>query len=339
MGDIITVCVLARIQVIAPVYNEGESLRDFHAAVRAATRGLPSARVSILLVNDGSTDNTLEVLRDIAQRDPDFQYISLSRNCGHQTAVTCGIDHADGDAVVLMDADLQDDPEAIPALVGAWRAGRDVVVVERGQRGESFLFRLGQAAFYRLYQACSGFDALNFGTFCLLSRRALRAVRRYRERERYLPGLVRLVGYSFTTIVWDRLPRASGESKVGWRGLFRLALNALLSFSLAPIRTFSCLGLVLAALSVAATLAIVGLKISDWVGGTGRAIPGWASVMCVVLFIGGMQLLCTAILGEYVGRIHSEVVGRPMYHVDGASSRSDAVAHVDPTEPPPTVPG
>ncbi len=309
------------IEIVTPVFNEGAGIREFYHAVKDAVRHDLSVRITFLAVNDGSSDDTLEHLQALASENDDFDYISLSRNYGHQAAVTCALDHADGDAVVLLDSDLQDDPLAIPAMINKWRQGNEVVVAERGQRGEGLLFRVCQKLFYRLYHQASGNADVNYGTYCLMNRKALKALRRYRERERYVPGLVALAGFRTGKVAVDRLARRHGSSKVGFRGLVRLALNAIFSFSTLPIRLFLWLGLVVITMSFLTGTVIVAIRVLDSIRGTHVAISGWASILAGVFFLGGIQLVGLRILGEYVGRIYSESKNRPIYNIDWDCSK------------------
>jgi len=301
------------VEVVLPVHNELGNIPELLARFDALKARLPAGvKLRFLFVDDRSTDGSTELLITLASQRDDVRSIRLSGNFGHQAALTCGIDHARGDAVVLMDADLQDDPDAVPLLIQGWLSGSKVVLVQRGQRREGLLFRVLQAVFYRMYRAVSE-TALtaNVGTFCLLDHAALTELRAYHERARYLPGLVARLGFSRTLITVDRKERHSGETRVGLLGQIRLGLNGIFAFSSAPLELVFWLGLAL--VSVLTTGALIIASIRVW---TELAIPGWASTLAAILFLGGVQLFCTGLLGAYVARIYVEAKGRPIYHVE-----------------------
>lgn len=262
--------------------------------------------LSYLFINDGSTDTTAALLEEW-EILPHVRVIHLLHNFGHSAAIACGIEHCEADAVILMDADLQDDPQAIPQMIQKWQDGSKSVVAERTSRAEShrFLFR----AFYLLLHKISpSFPQFPFGTFCLLDRSTLEQVRLYRERTRYFPGIVALASPRLDSIPVARQRRAHGGSRVGMWGLIHLALTAFLSFSTAPVRFVSFVGLLCSGGALAGALTIVAVKLF-----TTLAIPGWASMMTAISFFSGIQLLCLGILGEYVARIYDEVKQRPLY--------------------------
>jgi len=287
--------------VVLPVYNEEALLPELHRRLVAALRtlGLP---YDVLYVDDGSADRSLEVLTALAREDPRIGVLALSRNFGHQMALTAGLDHARGDAVVLMDSDLQDPPELIPELVARWRDGLDVVYAQRRARpGESAFKRATAYVFYRFMRTLASVDIpADTGDFRLLSRPAADALRSLRERQRFLRGLVAWLGFRQGRVLYDRPPRASGESKYSIRQMARLALFGLFSFSNLPI-------------------AIVGLAGAVVCGGALLALAAGASAgHAGLFFLGGVQLLAVWVLGQYVSTMSDEARRRPLYLVRGA---------------------
>jgi glycosyltransferase involved in cell wall biosynthesis len=267
----------------------------------------------VVYVNDGSTDGTLAVIEGLLRTDDRVAVLSLSRNFGKETAITAGLDHAVGDAVVVIDADLQDPPELIPALVSCWRSGFDMVYAKRRSRaGESWLKRGTASGFYRLMQ-CMGDLKLpeDTGDFRLMSRRVVDAVRQLREQHRFMKGLFAWVGYPTTYVLYDRAPRCSGKSKWSYWKLWNLAIEGITSFTVMPLKLATYAGLVVALLSgVYAAQVIVKTLI------IGNPVAGYPSLMTVVLFLGGVQLVCLGVIGEYLGRVFNETKQRPLYLVE-----------------------
>lgn len=299
------------LSVVIPVYNERDALPVLEPRLRAVLDGLPLAW-EVLFVDDGSTDGTPAWLLALHQRDPRFGALLLSRNFGHQVALTAGLAHARGRAAVSLDADLQDPPELIPALVARWQEGADVVLATRTARdGEGWFKRATAAAFYRLVNALAPIDLpLDTGDFRLLSRAALDALNALPERNRYVRGLVAWIGLPTVSIPYDRAPRAAGHTKYPLRRMFQLAGDAIVSFSTVPLRLATLLGFVLSvACFVYAAWAAYGTLIHA------HPVPGWASMIVAVLLIGGVQLVCLGIIGEYIGRIYDETKQRPQYVV------------------------
>jgi dolichol-phosphate mannosyltransferase len=298
------------ISIIIPVFNEEANISPLCERLRKVVEAMGRS-CEVLFVNDGSTDRTGEELRRLRHQWPALRGIELSRRFGQPAAIAAGLDAASGRAVVLMDGDLQDPPEAIPALVERWHAGAEVVYAVRATRGEAAPFRLLARCFYRLMSALAGLPIpRDAGTFSLMDRRAVEALRRMPEQHRYFPGLRAFAGFRAVGVPVDRAARARGRSRVGGRGWTRLALDGLFAFSHAPLRLVSWLGF-LAALLALAVLASVLYK--KWV--TGEAITGWASTMTAILFMGAVQLITLGIVGEYVGRIYDEAKRRPLYIV------------------------
>jgi dolichol-phosphate mannosyltransferase len=296
--------------VVVPLYNEEENLAALHARLSASIAPL-RVTYEILLVDDGSRDTTPEVVARLRGDDPRVGSLHLSRNFGHQAAVSAGLDHARGRAVVVMDGDLQDPPEVIPALVARWREGFDVVYAVRASRREGPFKRLGYFAFYRLFRAVSEIDVpLDSGDFCLMDRRVVDALRALPERMRFVRGLRTFVGFRQAGLPYDRDARAAGRPKYTLGALVRLAVDGLISFSGRPLRLVSYIGGL--TIAVATGLAVWVLCDAFW----NRTAPrGWASLIVVVLFMGSVQLICLGIIGEYIRLIFLESKGRPSYVV------------------------
>jgi dolichol-phosphate mannosyltransferase len=306
---------LPLLSLVCPVYNEESSLAEFYGRARAALESIsPAVAYEFVFVDDGSADGSRRILRDLSRRDPGVRVIELSRNFGHQVAITAGIDSADGDAVVVIDSDLQDPPEVVPLMVEEWRQGHRVVFgVRRVREGESRFKRWTAKAFYRLLNRLSDTDLpLDSGDFRLLDRKVVLELRKLRERNRYVRGLVAWVGFQQSCVEYDRAARHAGESKYTLEKMARLAIDAVTSFSAKPLRIAWQLGAL-------ATTAAIGLAAWFLLGkllAPDRSVPGFASLMVVVLLFGGLQLLCVGLIGEYVARTYVEVKERPLYIVE-----------------------
>jgi len=300
------------ISVVLPVFNEARVLPTLYTRLSDVLKAL-NEPYEILFVDDGSRDESLSCLKSLRAADATIKIISLSRNFGHQTAITCGLDHASGDAVILMDADLQDPPEVIPRLIEKWRGGHDVVYAVREKRRGEGLFKRGTAAlFYRLLRRLTQVDIpLDAGDFRLLSRRAVNAVRSSRERNRFVRGLVSWVGYRQTGITFTREERSVGETKYPFRKMLKFALDGITAFSFVPLQVATYLGLGISFFSFLYIAYAIYLKLF-----TDRTVPGWTSLMVAVLFLGGVQLIALGTIGEYIGRVYEEVKQRPLYLVD-----------------------
>jgi dolichol-phosphate mannosyltransferase len=308
------------LSVVAPLYNEEGNVAELVRRLRAAADGANVDGYELVFVDDGSKDRTLELLRAHAAVDPRIVVVQLSRNFGHQLAATAGLDLARGDAVVLIDADLQDPPELIPAMIDRWREGYDVVyAVRRSRAGESAFKRFTARLFYRITNRLTKVSIpVDTGDFRLMSRRVVDALKSIRERHRFIRGLVSWVGFRQTAIEYDRDARFSGSSKYPISKMLRFAIDGITSFSDIPLRFASYLGFIVSA--VAFVVAVVEILIRIF---TGYNLPGYTSLIFAILFLGGVQLIGIGILGEYIGRIHDEIKGRPLY----------VVAAVDRSEP------
>lgn len=299
------------LSIICPVYNEEESLAGFFARLLPVLIATGET-FEIVCVNDGSRDATLERLLAYRQHEPHIRVLNLSRNFGKEAALTCGIDHAVGDAVIPIDVDLQDPPELIGEMLQLWRQGFDVVLAQRTDRSaDHFLKRKTAEWFYRLHNAIAD-SAIppNVGDFRLMDRKVVEALRALPERRRFMKGLFAWVGFRQAVIPYSREARKVGTSKFsGWR-LWNFALEGITSFSTAPLQIWTYLGVLIALLSFAYGTFIVGRVLF-----LGRDMPGYASLITVVLFLGGVQLIGLGVLGEYLGRMYIETKGRPVYIV------------------------
>jgi glycosyltransferase involved in cell wall biosynthesis len=298
--------------VIAPAYNEAKSLPAFYDRVSAVMRRLGESW-ELVLVNDGSHDATLQVMEQLKAADPRVAIVNLSRNFGKEIATTAGLDHARGSAVILIDADLQDPPEVIPALVAEWRRGYDMVYARRRQRqGETWLKRATAAAFYRVLQrATSVAIPADTGDFRLMSRRVVTALLELREHHRFMKGLYAWVGFPSCAVLYDRQPRHAGSSAWNYWKLWNFALEGITSFTTAPLRVATYLGL---AVGIGAAIFLAQLLVRTLL--FGNPVPGYPSLMAVVLFLGSAQLITLGSIGEYLGRVFNEVKHRPLYFVE-----------------------
>jgi glycosyltransferase involved in cell wall biosynthesis len=304
------------ISVVAPVYNEDATIDEFYARVCGALENLP---FELVLVDDGSTDGTPMKLEALAANDPRVRIVFLSRNFGHQTALTAGLDHAAGDAVVMLDADLQDPPELISTMLDHWRAGCDVVYAVRERRAGESRFKLSTARwFYRLFDKLAQVDLQhNSGDFRLLDRRPLDALLSMRERNRFLRGMTVWVGYTQAAVPYHRDSRYAGETKYTLPKMLRFSLDAISSFSHRPLQLATLLGFLISTLAFIAIPVVVILRI------LGSYLPGFSALTIVVLLLGGIELIAIGIIGEYVGRIYDEVKGRPLYLVRARRNMAD----------------
>jgi dolichol-phosphate mannosyltransferase len=322
---------LKLLSVVAPVYNEVATIEQFYARVCAALEGV---QFEIVLVDDGSTDGSDAELRKLASNDPRVRVVQLSRNFGHQTALTAGLDHARGDAVVMLDADLQDPPELIPRMLDHWRAGCDVIYAVREQRDGESRFKLTTARwFYSLFDRLAQVELQhNSGDFRMLDRRALDALLSMRERNRFLRGMTVWVGYRQAAVPYTRDRRYAGETKYTLPKMLRFSLDAISSFSHRPLQLATLLGFMISTLSFIAIPVVIVLRL------LGSYLPGFSALTIAVLLLGGIQLIAIGIIGEYVGRIYDEVKGRPLYLVRSRVNIPDDEAPAAETPPAPTEP-
>lgn len=301
------------LSLIIPCFNESGNIKRVHAELTAVLKEVPACEYEMIFVDDGSSDNTLSELRALATHDTSHvKVIELSRNFGKEAALTAGIDHASGDAVIPFDADLQDPPEIIPDMISTWRQGYDVVLAKRANRdSDSFLKRKTAELFYSIHNSISDLKIpSNVGDFRLMSRVVINTIRQLPERQRFMKGLFAWAGFKTATIDYVRAPRTDGSTKFsGWR-LWNLAIEGITSFSTAPLRIWTYLG----SLGALATL-LYGLFIIARTLLHGTDVPGYASLLVAILFYGSLQLIGIGILGEYIGRIYMEAKQRPTYIV------------------------
>jgi dolichol-phosphate mannosyltransferase len=300
------------LSVVIPCYNEEEVIGETMKRLKAFCSELADLDVELIFVDDGSSDRTRELLKSFAAEDSRIRLIGFARNFGHQIAVTAGIDAACGDAVVLIDADLQDPPEVVHEMIAKWREGYDVVYGTRIERSGEPAFKLAAAlGFYRLLNCLSDVPVpLDTGDFRLMSRHVVDTLRAMPERDRFLRGMVSWVGFKQTGLPYKRAARFAGKSKYSLRKMLRFATDGILSFSTKPLQMSVDLGMFCTSLALAGVLYALGLRLF-----TNIWVEGWTALMIAVLFIGGVQLICVGILGEYIGRIYNEVKNRPLYIV------------------------
>ncbi len=297
--------------LVVPAYNE-ESVIDALAARLRELLDALDGDAEAILVDDGSTDRTYALMRDLAATDPRFKLVRLSRNFGHQIALTAGVDVSSGDAVIIMDADLQDPPEVVLELAAKWREGWDVVYAIRDMReGETWFKRATAAWFYRAFNRISEVKVpLDVGDFRLVDRRVLDVFDRMRESNRFVRGMFSWVGLRQTGVLYKREERFAGETKYPLRKMLRFATTGLISFSPAPLRFALRIGFFVSFVAFALAVWSLVVKLTGL-----YEVPGWTSIVLVVTILGGMQLIMLGIIGEYVGDIHAEVKGRPLYVV------------------------
>jgi len=310
-----------KISVLIPAYNEQEVLRHLYERLYKLAGETPNYAFEFLFVNDGSRDKTLEIIKAYAAKDPRVAYINLSRNFGKEIAMIAGLDKVSGDATVIIDADLQDPPELIPKMIALWEQGYDDVFARRRSRtGESWLKKTTSSLFYKTLQKSTHIPIQqDTGDFRLLDKRCVEALVQFRESQRYTKGLFSWIGYEKKEIEYDRDPRMAGETKWNYLKLINLAIDGITSFTTAPLRISSVLGMLV---SLCAFIYIVYLVVRTALFGTDLA--GYPSMMAVILFLGGVQLLSLGVIGEYVGRIFNESKNRPLYFIEEYHQGRDA---------------
>ncbi|HLJ67608.1 MAG TPA: glycosyltransferase family 2 protein [Chloroflexota bacterium] len=294
--------------IVAPVYDEEETISHFYERVVAVMDGAGES-FEIILVNDGSHDRSLSIMRALHERDPRVRVVDFSRNFGHQIAISAGLDHARGRCVIIIDSDLQDPPEVIPELIDRWRSGAEVVYAQRAHRRGETRFKLVTASlFYRLIGRITAVDIpRNTGDFRLLDRRVVDALVAMREHHRFMRGLSAWVGFRQEAVLYERQERFAGRTKYPFLRMLRFSVDAITSFSHVPLQLATTFGFLLAGISLVGILLAVLLRLFS------HAIIGQASTLILVLFMGGVQLIFLGILGEYLGRIYDEVRARPLY--------------------------
>ncbi|MBI5453471.1 MAG: glycosyltransferase family 2 protein [Deltaproteobacteria bacterium] len=300
------------ISIVIPTFNEEESVDELYSRLAAVTAGLKDYLFEFIFVDDGSADGTVRKVKSINQRDGRVKLLSFSRNFGHQSALIAGLDHASGDAVIVMDADLQHPPELIPELIREWRAGYEVVNTIRRETVDAGWFKKASSAFfYMLINKLSQVKILpNSADFRLMDMKAVRSLCSIREQSRFIRGLVVWIGYRQTAVPYVAVQRFAGKSKYSLRKMVAFAFDGISSFSAFPLRVATYFGLLVSFLSFVYAIFAVYVKLF-----TDKAIAGWTSVLVVSLFLGGVQLLTIGCMGEYINRIYTEVKRRPLYIV------------------------
>ncbi len=297
--------------IVAPIYNEIENLPELYRRVREVMAS-SSETWELVLVDDGSTDGSTDKIRELADSDKRVRPVIFARNFGHQIAVTAGLDYARGDAIVIIDADLQDPPEVILELAAKWREGYEVVYAVRAEReGESWLKKFTAALFYRIiFRITDVKIPLDTGDFRLLDRKVVNVMGKMRERHRFLRGMAAWVGFKQIGVTYKRAARHAGETKYPFKKMLRLALNAVTSFSYFPLQVATYIGFVAAGIAILAIPVVIYMRMTG-----SQAFFGQATTLISVLFLGGVQLISLGILGEYIGRLYDEAKGRPLYIV------------------------
>lgn len=304
---------MKKITILIPCYNEEQSLPLLYPELVKLMEENKAYEWELLFVNDGSLDGTLELLHQLRQQDERVNIVSLSRNFGKEVAMLAGFDYAKGDCLVIVDADLQDPPELIPEMIKWWEQGYEDVYARRKSRGkESWLRKRLSMTFYRMLQQSSRFDVLqNVGDFRLLDRRCINALRKMRESERYTKGMYSWIGFKKKEIEFDRGDRHAGKSSWNYNQLFSLAIDGITSFSSLPLRISTIAGFIVSMMAFIYMMVVLVKKLI-W----GNPVQGYPSLLVIILFLGGIQLLSLGIIGEYIGRIYSESKNRPDYFVD-----------------------
>jgi glycosyltransferase involved in cell wall biosynthesis len=307
---------MKKISILIPAYNEEDVLEHLYQRLGKLANDNKEYDFEFMFADDGSTDKTLEIIKDYSETDDRIGYVSLSRNFGKEIGMIAGLDAVTGDATVIIDADLQDPPELIPKMIKYWEQGYDDVYAKRNSReGETWFKLLTAKGYYWLMNSFTKSQLItipqNTGDFRLLDKRCVEALKQLRESERYTKGMYSWIGYKKKEITYDRDPRAAGEIKQNYRKLFNLAFDGITSFSTTPLRISTALG-VLVSLAAFIYLMVVIFKAALF----GDTVAGYPSLMAVMLFLGGVQLLSIGVIGEYIGRIFKEVKGRPLYFVE-----------------------
>jgi polyisoprenyl-phosphate glycosyltransferase len=307
------------VSLVVPVFNESQVISTFYDRSTKALSQLGDFEYEILFIDDGSSDDSYDQLVGFASQNPRVRVIKFSRNFGHQIAITAGIDHSRGDCVVVIDADLQDPPEVIPAMIERWREGFDVVYGVRGVRdGESRMKLLTASMFYKLLARVAKIQIpANVGDFRLMSRRAVNELKQLREKDRFVRGLVSWIGFRQGGVIYHRDKRYAGETKYPYRKMIKFAMDGIASFSTSPLKLATWLGY---GSSLLAFLYLASVFVQKLMGST---VQGFATIMVAMMFLGGVQLICLGILGEYLGRIFNEIKPRPMYIIEELTQRCD----------------
>lgn len=311
------------VTILIPAYNEEEVIGSLFDRLDGLANSIKNYKFEFLFVNDGSRDNTLEIIKSQAKKDSRVSYINLSRNFGKEIAMIAGIDHVRGDAMVIIDADLQDPPELIPEMIKHWEEGYDDVYARRSSReGETWLKKKTSEMYYKILQSSTNIPIqIDTGDFRLLDRRCIDALKQFRESQRNTKAMFSWIGYKKKEIFYNRDPRLAGTTKWNYRKLSNLAIDGITSFTTAPLRIATITGLLISAISF---LYIIYLLVRPLFGVSTGA--GYSSTLAVILFMGGVQMLFLGIIGEYIGRIFNETKNRPLYFIEEYHAGTDKKA-------------
>lgn len=301
------------ISIVVPVYNEESVVLEFYKRTVSIMEPISESAFEIIFVNDGSEDQTSNIVKKLRENDKRVKLISFSRNFGHQIAITAGLRYSKGDAVVIIDVDLQDPPELVPKMIDKWKEGYEIVyAVREGREGETLFKKITAYIFYRLLRSMTNVDLKNdTGDFKLLGRRAVNVFNQLNEKNRYVRGLIHWIGFKQCQITYQRKERFSGQTKYSYSKMLKFAFDGITSFSHLPLRLASYFGLFVSLICFLYLIYAILLKLI-----TNAPIGGWTSLMAVILFIGGIQLVTIGIMGEYIGRVFDETKNRPLYIVD-----------------------
>lgn len=312
------------ITILVPAYNEQDVLSMLYERLSKIMDSNTNYNFEILFVNDGSKDKTLDIIKNMRLYDNRVCYLNLSRNYGKETAMIAGLDYSKGDAVIIIDADLQDPPELIPEMIKYWEQGYDDVYAKRRSRkGETWLKKFTSKMYYKTLQSVTKIEIQkDTGDFRLLDRRCVEALKQIRESQRYTKGLFSWIGYNKKEILYDRDPRAAGQTKWNYKKLIDLSIDGLTSFTTAPLRWSAIIGILISIIGFIYMLTIIIKTIIS-----GVDVPGYASTMVVILFIGGIQLVFLGVIGEYLGRAFYETKNRPIYFVDRYNEEKETNKH------------
>jgi dolichol-phosphate mannosyltransferase len=318
-----------KLDIVIPIYNEEENLAELQRRLRDVCSGIQGCDWQVLYVNDGSADRSLSIMLEQHRADPRFTVLDLSRNFGHQAAITAGLMQTSGEVVVFMDGDLQDPPEVIPDLLEAWRRGAQIVRAQRRSRKEAGLRRLGFDAFHALFKWVSDFPIpAQTGIFGLVGKQALNELKKLTEKNRFFPGLRSWVGFEQGIVYYDRQERAGGEPKQSFKRLIKYALDAIFSFSYKPLKMMTAMGIFISTIGFALACFFILRRLL----GIEIAQTGFTTLVTLVLFLGGVQLIAIGLLGEYLARIYDEVKQRPLFIVRKAYGIAQAPTGEKPAE-------
>lgn len=301
------------ISYIFPIYNEAGNIDLLYKTIDKITSKVADRYdFEFIFINDASRDKSMELLRDLAEHDDRVVVLDFARNYGHQIAVTAGIDHARGDAVIIMDSDMQDPPRVSLELIEKWEQGYEVVYAQRRTRKDGFFKKLTASMFYKILHKLSDIDIpVNTGDFRLIDRQVADELKKYREHDRFLRGMISYIGFKQTGVLFDRDERHAGETGYPLRKMIKLAVDGVLGFSTTPLKLINRLGYIMSGLSLLGILYVLWVKLFN----PATAVSGWSFTVIIIFLIGGIQLMVLGILGEYIGRIYTEAQGRPLYAV------------------------